>query len=55
MWFLIIPECFVLLQRLGERWTAVCRWTEDRRVKLQEIQLLWQELLEEQVSSCPVS
>uniref|UniRef100_A0A8D2PJZ4 Calponin-homology (CH) domain-containing protein n=1 Tax=Zosterops lateralis melanops TaxID=1220523 RepID=A0A8D2PJZ4_ZOSLA len=43
------------LQRLGERWTAVCRWTEDRRVKLQEIQLLWQELLEEQVSSCPVS
>ncbi|NXO82499.1 UTRO protein, partial [Sitta europaea] len=36
------------LQRLGERWTAVCRWTEDRRLKLQEIQLLWQELLEEQ-------
>ncbi|XP_050170364.1 utrophin isoform X4 [Myiozetetes cayanensis] len=36
------------LERLAERWTAVCRWTEDRRVKLQEIQLLWQELLEEQ-------
>ncbi|XP_027543095.1 utrophin isoform X2 [Neopelma chrysocephalum] len=36
------------LQKLGERWTAVCRWTEDQRVKLQEIQLLWQELLEEQ-------
>ncbi|XP_032910197.1 utrophin isoform X3 [Catharus ustulatus] len=36
------------LQRLGERWTAVCRWTEDRRVRLQEIQILWQELLEEQ-------
>ncbi|XP_054051234.1 utrophin isoform X2 [Rissa tridactyla] len=36
------------LQRLGERWTAVCRWTEERRVKLQEIQLLWQDLLEEQ-------
>ncbi|NXG40626.1 UTRO protein, partial [Psilopogon haemacephalus] len=36
------------LQRLGERWTAVCRWTEERRVKLQETQLLWQELLEEQ-------
>ncbi|KAM6271852.1 utrophin isoform 1-T1 [Spheniscus humboldti] len=36
------------LERLGERWTAVCRWTEERRVKLQEIQLLWQELLEEQ-------
>ncbi|NXN99803.1 UTRO protein, partial [Rhinopomastus cyanomelas] len=36
------------LQRLGERWTAVCRWTEERRARLQEIQLLWQELLEEQ-------
>ncbi|NWX97649.1 UTRO protein, partial [Nothoprocta ornata] len=36
------------LQRLGERWTAVCRWTEERRLKLQEIQFLWQELLEEQ-------
>uniref|UniRef100_A0A669P6L8 Utrophin n=1 Tax=Phasianus colchicus TaxID=9054 RepID=A0A669P6L8_PHACC len=36
------------LQKLGERWTAVCRWTEERRLKLQEIQLLWQELLEEQ-------
>ncbi|KAF1641079.1 Utrophin, partial [Eudyptes chrysocome] len=43
------------LQRLGERWTAVCRWTEERRVKLQEIQLLWQELLEEQVSSSSVT
>ncbi|XP_028903681.1 utrophin isoform X4 [Ornithorhynchus anatinus] len=36
------------LQKLGERWTAVCRWTEDRWNKLQEINLLWQELLEEQ-------
>ncbi|XP_048793833.1 utrophin isoform X1 [Lagopus muta] len=36
------------LQKLGERWTAVCHWTEERRLKLQEIQLLWQELLEEQ-------
>ncbi|KAM8809244.1 utrophin-like [Eudromia elegans] len=36
------------LQRLGERWTAVCRWTEEQRLKLQEIQFLWQELLEEQ-------
>ncbi|NXW19268.1 UTRO protein, partial [Circaetus pectoralis] len=43
------------LQRLGERWTAVCRWTEERQVKLQEIQLLWQELLEEQVSSSSVT
>uniref|UniRef100_A0A8D2JAQ3 Utrophin n=1 Tax=Varanus komodoensis TaxID=61221 RepID=A0A8D2JAQ3_VARKO len=36
------------LQRLGERWTAVCRWTEERWTKLQQINILWQELLEEQ-------
>ncbi|MEE6524454.1 hypothetical protein FKM82_023941, partial [Ascaphus truei] len=35
-------------QRLGERWAAVCRWTEDRWSKLQEIHILWQQLLEEQ-------
>ncbi|XP_006161986.1 utrophin isoform X3 [Tupaia chinensis] len=36
------------LQKLGERWTAVCRWTEERWNRLQEISMLWQELLEEQ-------
>ncbi|XP_072499637.1 utrophin-like isoform X6 [Notamacropus eugenii] len=36
------------LQKLGERWTAVCRWTEERWNKLHEINVLWQELLEEQ-------
>ncbi|XP_030412351.1 utrophin isoform X3 [Gopherus evgoodei] len=36
------------LQRLGERWTAVCHWTEERWMKLQDIQILWQELVEEQ-------
>ncbi|KAG8123766.1 hypothetical protein E2320_019129 [Naja naja] len=36
------------LQRLGERWTAVCRWTEEQWLKLQEINTSWQELLEEQ-------
>ncbi|XP_072851849.2 utrophin isoform X2 [Pogona vitticeps] len=36
------------LQRLGERWTAVCRWTEERWLKMQDINILWQELLEEQ-------
>lgn len=36
------------LQKLGERWTAVCRWTEERWSRLQELNLLWQELLEEQ-------
>ncbi|XP_031757727.1 utrophin isoform X6 [Xenopus tropicalis] len=36
------------LQKLGERWAAVCRWTEERWSKLQEILVLWQKLLEEQ-------
>ncbi|XP_012590479.1 PREDICTED: utrophin [Condylura cristata] len=36
------------LQKLGERWTAVCRWTEERWNRLQEINILWQELLDEQ-------
>ncbi|XP_070112325.1 utrophin isoform X10 [Equus caballus] len=36
------------LQKLGERWTAVCRWTEERWNRLQELNILWQELLEEQ-------
>ncbi|KAJ6660138.1 hypothetical protein lerEdw1_018065, partial [Lerista edwardsae] len=36
------------LQKLGERWTAVCRWTEERWIKLQDINSFWQELLEEQ-------
>ncbi|XP_063089507.1 utrophin isoform X6 [Cavia porcellus] len=36
------------LQKLGERWTAVCRWTEERWNRLQEINILWQELLEQQ-------
>ncbi|XP_051515681.1 utrophin-like isoform X3 [Myxocyprinus asiaticus] len=36
------------LQSLGERWAAVCRWTEERWNKLEEIQLVWQRLLEDQ-------
>ncbi|XP_030052433.1 utrophin isoform X2 [Microcaecilia unicolor] len=36
------------LQKLGERWASVCRWTEERWNKLQEILILWQQLLEEQ-------
>ncbi|XP_064412021.1 dystrophin isoform X2 [Latimeria chalumnae] len=36
------------LQMLGERWAAVCRWTEERWHRLQEIHLLWQQLSEEQ-------
>ncbi|XP_069625224.1 utrophin isoform X1 [Ranitomeya imitator] len=37
------------LQRLGERWAAVCRWTEEHWSKLQGILIPWQKLLEEQV------
>ncbi|XP_056437384.1 utrophin-like isoform X1 [Gadus chalcogrammus] len=36
------------LQTLGERWAAVCRWTEERWHKLQEVLLVWQQLLEDQ-------
>ncbi|XP_071996962.1 utrophin isoform X3 [Engystomops pustulosus] len=36
------------LQRLGERWAAVCRWTEENWSKLQGILIPWQKLLEEQ-------
>ncbi|KAM9703806.1 utrophin isoform 2-T3 [Menidia menidia] len=36
------------LQSLGERWAAVCRWTEERWNKLQEIFMVWQQLLSDQ-------
>ncbi|XP_073795720.1 utrophin isoform X5 [Danio rerio] len=36
------------LQSLGERWAAVCRWTEERWNKLDETQLVWQRLLDDQ-------
>ncbi|XP_068433715.1 utrophin isoform X3 [Clinocottus analis] len=36
------------LQSLGERWAAVCRWTEERWHKLQEVFLVWQQLLSDQ-------
>ncbi|XP_047663309.1 utrophin-like, partial [Tachysurus fulvidraco] len=36
------------LQSLGERWAAVCRWTEERWTKLEEILLVWQQMLEDQ-------
>ncbi|KAM9317369.1 utrophin [Gastrophryne carolinensis] len=36
------------LQKLGERWAAVCRWTEEHWSKLLEILKPWQKLLEEQ-------
>lgn len=40
-----------LFQSLGERWAAVCRWTEERWHKLQEVFVVWQQLLSDQVSS----
>ncbi|KAI4801672.1 hypothetical protein KUCAC02_019550 [Chaenocephalus aceratus] len=36
------------LQSLGERWAAVCRWTEERWNKLQEVFMVWQQLLSDQ-------
>uniref|UniRef100_A0A8C5I3D6 Utrophin n=1 Tax=Gouania willdenowi TaxID=441366 RepID=A0A8C5I3D6_GOUWI len=31
------------LQSLGERWAAVCRWTEERWHKLQDVHMVWQQ------------
>uniref|UniRef100_A0A8D0L743 Calponin-homology (CH) domain-containing protein n=1 Tax=Sphenodon punctatus TaxID=8508 RepID=A0A8D0L743_SPHPU len=36
------------LQHLGDRWAAICRWTEDRWVLLQDILRKWQHFAEEQ-------
>ncbi|XP_067896656.1 dystrophin isoform X2 [Heterodontus francisci] len=36
------------LQILGERWAAICKWTEERWVLLQEILFKWQYITEEQ-------
>uniref|UniRef100_A0A672HY23 Utrophin n=1 Tax=Salarias fasciatus TaxID=181472 RepID=A0A672HY23_SALFA len=36
------------LQSLGERWAAVCRWTEERWHKLQEVSMVWQQLVSDQ-------
>ncbi|KAJ8003692.1 hypothetical protein DPEC_G00150960 [Dallia pectoralis] len=38
------------LQHLGDRWAAICKWTEERWVLLQEILLKWQHFTEEQCS-----
>jgi dystrophin len=36
------------LERLGSRWAAVCRWTEDQWVLLQGVLLRWQQFADEQ-------
>ncbi|XP_071992017.1 dystrophin isoform X5 [Engystomops pustulosus] len=36
------------LQYLGDRWAAICRWTEDRWILLQEILQKWHQFAEEQ-------
>ncbi|KAM6893658.1 dystrophin [Xenentodon cancila] len=36
------------LQVLGDRWAAICRWTEDHWILLQEILLKWQHFTNEQ-------
>ncbi|XP_051982361.1 dystrophin isoform X4 [Xyrauchen texanus] len=37
------------LQSLGERWAAICKWTEERWMLLQKILLCWQHFTEEQL------
>lgn len=39
----------VYVQVLGDRWAAICRWTEERWILLQEILLKWQHFTNEQV------
>ncbi|XP_076838749.1 dystrophin isoform X3 [Brachyhypopomus gauderio] len=36
------------LQNLGERWAAICKWTEERWLLLQQILMTWQHFTEEQ-------
>ncbi|XP_017313017.1 dystrophin isoform X2 [Ictalurus punctatus] len=36
------------LQNLGERWAAICKWTEDRWILIQKILRSWQDFTEEQ-------
>lgn len=38
-----------ITQNLGERWAAICKWTEDRWVLIQKILRSWQDFTEEQV------
>ena len=42
----------VCVQVLGDRWAAICRWTEERWILLQEILLKWQHFTNEQVCVC---
>ncbi|KTG32010.1 hypothetical protein cypCar_00017104, partial [Cyprinus carpio] len=35
-------------KNLGERWAAICKWTEERWILLQKILLCWQHFSEEQ-------
>ena len=39
----------VFVQVLGDRWAAICKWTEERWLLLQDILLKWQHFTEEQV------
>ncbi|XP_036418349.1 dystrophin isoform X3 [Colossoma macropomum] len=36
------------LQNLGERWAAICKWTEERWILLQKILMSWQHFTAEQ-------
>lgn len=45
----VIDDCLhPAFKSLGERWAAVCRWTEERWHKLQEVFMVWQQLTSDQ-------
>lgn len=45
----LINNVCTCVQVLGDRWAAICRWTEERWLLLQEILLKWQHFTNEQV------
>lgn len=45
----LINNMQTCVQVLGDRWAAICRWTEERWLLLQEILLKWQHFTNEQV------
>lgn len=48
---LLTAACLAMekqLEKLGSRWAAVCRWTEEQWVVLQEVLLRWQQFSDEQ-------
>ena len=50
-WVLFLAACEAMesqLQRLGKKWAAICTWTEQQWLVLQDLLLKWQNFSEEQ-------